>query len=281
MILLDGKACSEQRLEILRDAIEESGLRPHLATIIVGDDPASQMYVRMKHRACERVAIGSVRIGLAKDATTDTVLSAVHRLNEDSDIDGILVQLPLPSQIETRRVIAAVRTDKDVDGFTPYNLGLLFAGSPRFSPCTPLGIMNLLKEYRIPTAGKRAAVLGRSIAVGRPMAALLLGADATVTICHSKTLDVGEITRRADIVVSSVGKASFVTDDMIKPGAIVIDAGINQVDGRTIGDVDFAAVSRIVSAITPVPCGVGPMTIATLMENTFKAAKERSCDSVW
>ena len=277
-MILDGKTCSEQRLKILRDVITESGFRPQLATVIVGDDPASKMYVRMKHRACERVGIGSIGIDLPGNATTGDVVAAVRRLNEDPTVDGILVQLPLPPQVDAKKVIAAVSPDKDVDGFHPCNLGLLFAGTPRFAPCTPLGVMTLLGANRIPVAGKHAVVLGRSIDVGRPMAALLLSADATVTICHSRTPDLAGIARQADILVSSVGKAMFVTADMVKPGAVVIDVGINDLGGKIVGDVDFAAVSEAASAITPVPGGVGPMTIATLMENTFKAAQERSCD---
>jgi len=279
-MILDGKACSEQRLEILKDAIDESGLYPHLATVIVGDDPASRMYVRMKHKACERVHIGSVGIELPADATTDAVMAAVRRLNEDPEIDGILVQLPLPRQVDATRVIASVAPEKDVDGFHPCNLGLLFSGNPRFSPCTPLGIMTLLAANNIAVAGKHAVVLGRSIDVGRPLAALLLNADATVTVCHSKTPDIAAVARGADILISSVGRARFVTAEMVKKGAVVVDVGINQLDGKLVGDVDFAAVRDIASAITPVPGGVGPMTIATLMENTFTSAKRRSCDSV-
>jgi methylenetetrahydrofolate dehydrogenase (NADP+)/methenyltetrahydrofolate cyclohydrolase len=276
--ILDGKKCSEKRLELLKEKIEESGLYPRLATVIVGSDPASQMYVRMKHRACERVGIGSVGIELPADATTETVLDAVNRLNEDPDINGILVQLPLPKGIDTERIIGAIFPGKDVDGYHPENMGLLFSGKPRFSSCTPQGIMTLLEEYGIPVAGARAIVVGRSIDVGRPMAALLLNADATVTICHSRTKDLSEELKRADILVSAIGKAHFITPAMVKQGAVVIDVGINQLDGKLVGDVDFAAVSAIASAITPVPGGGGPMTIATLMENTFRAAKERLCD---
>ena len=280
-MILDGKACSERRLEILREAIDESGLNPHLATVIVGSDTASQMYVRMKHRACEKVHIGSVGIELPADVTIGQVLGSIRQLNEDADIDGILVQLPLPAHIHSEQVIRSVRTDKDVDGFHPCNLGLLLSGSPKFSPCTPKGIMTLLAENRIDVAGKHAVVVGRSIEVGRPMAALLTNADATVTICHSKTRNLPDETRRADILVSSVGKAHFITADMVKVGAVVIDVGINELNGKLAGDVDFAAVQGIASAITPVPGGVGPMTIAALMENTFLAAKLRTCDTVW
>ncbi|MEI7648121.1 MAG: bifunctional methylenetetrahydrofolate dehydrogenase/methenyltetrahydrofolate cyclohydrolase FolD [Methanomicrobiales archaeon] len=279
VLILDGKKCSEMRLEHLKKEIGDSGLFPRLATVIVGSDPASKMYVRMKHRACEQVGIGSVGIELPGDSTTEKVLDAVTRLNRDADIDGILVQLPLPKQVDAERVIEAVNPQKDVDGFHPENLGLLFSGKPRFSPCTPSGIMTLLKEYKIPLAGARAVVVGRSIDVGRPMAALLLNADATVTCCHSKTKDLAEDLKRADILISAIGKAHFIQPEMVKPGAVVIDVGINQLDGKLVGDVDYAKVVGIASAITPVPGGVGPMTIATLMENTFRAAKVKTCTS--
>jgi methylenetetrahydrofolate dehydrogenase (NADP+)/methenyltetrahydrofolate cyclohydrolase len=278
-IILDGKKCSEKRLDIVREQIEDDGLNPHLATVIAGSDPASQMYVRMKHRACEQVGIGSIGIELPGDTTTEKVLEKVRQLNADPEIDGILVQLPLPKQVDAERVIAAVSPAKDADGFHPENLGLLFSGRPRFTPCTPTGIMTLLAEYKITVAGARAVVAGRSIDVGRPMAALLTNADATVTICHSKTKDLPGELKRADILVSAIGKAHFITPAMVKPGAVVIDVGINQLDGKLTGDVDFAAVKEIAGAITPVPGGVGPMTIATLMENTFRAAKERACGS--
>jgi methylenetetrahydrofolate dehydrogenase (NADP+)/methenyltetrahydrofolate cyclohydrolase len=277
-MILDGKAVSEKRLELLKEEIEESGLYPRLATIIVGEDPGSKLYVRMKHRACERVGIGSVGIELPEDASTERVLEAVTRLNNDPDINGILVQLPLPSRIDTTRVIDAVAPGKDVDGFHPCNLGRLLAGNPVFAPCTPQGIMTILEEYKIPTAGQRAVVVGRSIDVGRPMAVLLLNADATVTICHSKTKNLEDEMRNADILISAVGRARFVGPEMVKEGATVIDVGINYDEqGKLCGDVDFDAVKERAGAITPVPGGVGPMTIATLMENTFRAAKLRTC----
>ena len=279
--ILDGKKIADMRLEILQEEIEDSGLYPRLATVIVGADPASQMYIRMKHRACEQVGIGSVGMELAADATTEQVLTAVTQLNDDTGIDGILIQLPLPKQIDTEQVIAAVHPKKDVDGFHPFNLGLLFSGRPRFVPCTPKGIMTLLAEYKIELAGTRAVVVGRSIDVGRPMSALFTNADATVTLCHSKTKNLAEEIRHADILVSAIGKAHFITREMVKPGAVVIDVGINQLNGKLAGDVDFAAVTTIASAITPVPGGVGPMTIATLMENTYRAASMRTCDTVW
>jgi len=271
-IILDGKSVSEKRLELLKEKIGESGLYPRLATVIVGSDPASQMYVRMKHRACERVGIGSVGIELPNDVTTEKVIESVTRLNRDPDITGILVQLPLPKSIDTDKVISKVKTEKDVDGFHPENLGLLLSGKPRFAPCTPQGIMTLLAEYKIPIIGAKAVVAGRSIDVGRPMAALLTNADATVTICHSKTHNITSELKQADILISAIGKAHFISSEMVKEGSVVIDVGINQLNGKLVGDVDFDAVKDKVSAITPVPGGVGPMTIATLMENTFTAA---------
>jgi methylenetetrahydrofolate dehydrogenase (NADP+) / methenyltetrahydrofolate cyclohydrolase len=279
-MILDGKKIAEMRQKILKEEIGSSGLSPRLATVIVGNDPASQMYIRMKHRACEQVGIGSVGLELPEDATTRQVLEAVTQLNNDDDIHGVLVQLPLPKYVDSQQVIATVRPDKDVDGFNPFNLGLLFSGRPRFVPCTPKGIMTLLAEYKIELAGTQAVVIGRSIDVGRPMAALLTNADATVTVCHSKTKDLIREGNRADILVSAVGKAHFITREMVKPGAVVIDVGINQLNGKLVGDVDFAAVKDIASAITPVPGGVGPMTIATLMENTYRAAIVRTCETV-
>lgn len=279
-MILDGKQVSDKRLELLKEEIDESGLYPRLATVIAGDDPASLLYVQMKHRACERVHIGSISITLPRDTTTAKVLEAVDRLNKDPDINGILVQLPLPADVNTEQVIEAILPGKDVDGFHPFNLGRLLGGSPTFVPCTPLGIMTLLREYNIDPAGKRAVVIGRSIDVGRPMAALLINANATVTICHSRTKDLAAELKRAEIIVSAIGKAWFITEDMVSENAVVIDVGINHVDGKLCGDVDFAAVSEKVAAITPVPGGVGPMTIATLMENTFKAAKMQLCRTV-
>jgi methylenetetrahydrofolate dehydrogenase (NADP+)/methenyltetrahydrofolate cyclohydrolase len=279
-MILDGKKIADMRQKILKEEILSSGLSPRLATVIVGSDPASQMYVRMKHRACEQVGIGSVGMELSGDAITGQVLEAVTQLNNDDDIHGILVQLPLPKHVDSERVIAAVRPDKDVDGFNPFNLGLLFSGRPRFVPCTPKGIMTLLAEYNIEVAGTRAVVVGRSIDVGRPMSALFTNADATVTLCHSKTKNLAEEIRHANILVSAIGKAHYITRKMVKPGAVVIDVGINQLNGKLVGDVDFAAVKDIASAITPVPGGVGPMTIATLMENTYRAAIVRTCEPV-
>jgi len=274
--ILDGKVVSERRLGVLRETIDESGLHPRLATVLVGGDPASEMYVRMKHQACERVHIGSINVTLPADATTDRIAETVRRLNEDPEISGVLVQLPLPEGVDQETVIGAVSPVKDVDGFHPCNLGRLFSGRPRFSPCTPAGIMTLLSEYGIDPAGRRAVVVGRSIDVGRPMAALLLNADATVTVCHSRTEGLAAVTREADILVAGVGRPRFVTADMIREGAVVVDVGTNRVDGKLVGDVDFENVRERAGAITPVPGGVGPMTIATLMENTFAAARRQA-----
>jgi methylenetetrahydrofolate dehydrogenase (NADP+) / methenyltetrahydrofolate cyclohydrolase len=276
-MIIDGRKIAEKRLELLIEKIEESGLYPRLATVLVGKDPGSQMYVRMKHEACDRVHIGSLRIDLPGTATTDQVLREISKLNTDPDIDGILVQLPLPSHVATPRIIAAVAPEKDVDGFNPCNMGLLFSGTPRLVPCTPKGIMTLLNEYTIPLRGANAIVAGRSIDVGRPVAALLLQADATVTVAHSKTRDLAGEMKRADIVISAIGKAKFIGPEMIREGATVIDVGINYLEGKLCGDVDFEAVKSVAGAITPVPGGVGPMTIASLMENTYTAAIERSC----
>ncbi|MDD1662076.1 MAG: bifunctional 5,10-methylenetetrahydrofolate dehydrogenase/5,10-methenyltetrahydrofolate cyclohydrolase, partial [Methanomicrobiales archaeon] len=228
-------------------------------------------------KACERVGIGSVSVELPGEATTKDVVDVVRRLGEDPSIDGILVQLPLPRHVEQEKVIAEIPPDKDVDGFTPVSLGRLLSGDPLFTPCTPLGVMVLLAEYGIPVEGSDAVVVGRSLEVGRPMAALLLNAGATVTVCHSKTRDLAGKTRLADILVSAVGKPGFITGPMVREGAVVIDVGISEIGGKTCGDVDFPSVEPRARAITPVPGGVGPMTIAMLMENTLRAARERRC----
>ncbi len=278
-MILDGRALSQQRLEILKEKIQEAGISPHLATIIVGSDPGSRMYVRMKHKACEQVGIHSVGLELLESSPTDELIRRVRMLNEDPDIDGILIQLPLPVHIDTHQVLEAVSPAKDVDGFHTHNIGSLVAGMPGLTPCTPTGIMTILSEYHIPVAGAHAVVIGRSIDVGKPMASLLINADATVTVCHSKTSDLSFYTRHADIVISAAGRPKLITANMIKPGATVIDVGINHVDGVLCGDVDFEGVLEVAGAVTPVPGGVGPMTIATLMENTYRAAMD-ACRSV-
>lgn len=272
-MILDGKKVSESRLAALKEEISAAGLSPGLATVIVGNDPASQLYVRMKHRACEQVNIQSRGIELPGTSMTSDVLKQIQILNRDRSVHGILVQLPLPLHIDTSRIVEAVLPEKDVDGFHPANLGRLFSGNPVYSPCTPKGIMTLLTEYGVEPDGMHAVVLGRSIEVGRPMASLLLNANATVTICHRRTRDLPAISSKADILVAAVGKARFVGPDMVKQGAVVIDVGTNHVDGKLCGDVDFDRVRDIAGAITPVPGGVGPMTIVSLMENTFLAAR--------
>ncbi|MBN1167071.1 MAG: bifunctional methylenetetrahydrofolate dehydrogenase/methenyltetrahydrofolate cyclohydrolase [Methanospirillaceae archaeon] len=273
-MILDGRALSQQRLEILKEKIQEAGISPHLATIIVGSDPGSRMYVRMKHKACEQVGIHSIGLELLESSLTDELIRRVRMLNEDPDIDGILIQLPLPVHIDSHQVLEAVSPAKDVDGFHTHNIGSLVAGMPGLTPCTPTGIMTILSDYHIPVAGAHAVVIGRSIDVGKPMASLLINADATVTVCHSKTSDLSYYTRHADIVISAAGRPKLITAGMIRPGATVIDVGINHVDGVLCGDVDFESVLEVAGAITPVPGGVGPMTIATLMENTYRAAMD-------
>jgi methylenetetrahydrofolate dehydrogenase (NADP+)/methenyltetrahydrofolate cyclohydrolase len=279
-MILNGKQVAADRLEILKGEIRSSGLFPRLATVLVGDDPASRLYVNLKHGACSNVGIGSVGKTLPRESSTGEVIRAVEELSRDAEIDGILVQLPLPPQVEIHRVLEAVDPVKDVDGFHPCNLGRLMLGSPLFVPATPLGILSLLGHYRIPVAGRNAVVVGRSVEVGRPLVALLTTADATVTLCHSRTRDLAAITRQAEILVSAVGRPRTITASMVRPGAVVVDVGTNDVDGKLCGDVDFAAVSAVASAITPVPGGVGPMTIASLLENTFRAARMRRCTPV-
>jgi methylenetetrahydrofolate dehydrogenase (NADP+)/methenyltetrahydrofolate cyclohydrolase len=279
-MILNGKQVAADRLEILKGEIRSSGLFPRLATVLVGDDPASRLYVNLKHGACSNVGIGSVGKTLPREASTGEVIRAVEELNRDAEIDGILVQLPLPPQVEIHRVLEAVDPVKDVDGFHPCNLGRLMLGSPLFVPATPLGILSLLAHYRIPVAGRNAVVVGRSVEVGRPLASLLTCADATVTLCHSRTRDLAAITRQAEILVSSVGRPRTITASMVRQGAVVVDVGTNFMDGKLCGDVDFAAVSAVASAITPVPGGIGPMTIASLLENTFRAARMRRCTPV-
>ena len=274
-MILDGRATAEKRLGRLAGEIRASGLAPRLATVLVGDDPASRLYIRMKHRACEQAGIGSVSVELPEDASTAEVVKEVRALGVDPSIDGILVQLPLPRRVDPEEVIAAVPGEKDVDGFTPLSLGRLFSGRPLFAPCTPLGVMALLAEYGIPVEGTDAVVVGRSLEVGRPMAALLLNAGATVTVCHSKTRDLAGKTGSADILVSAVGKPRFITGDMVKEGVVAVDVGISMVGGKPVGDLDFPSVEPLARAITPVPGGVGPMTIAMLMENTVAAARGR------
>ncbi|HEX2151407.1 MAG TPA: bifunctional methylenetetrahydrofolate dehydrogenase/methenyltetrahydrofolate cyclohydrolase FolD [Stellaceae bacterium] len=279
--LIDGKALAAALRKRVAEAAtqlrERHGVVPGLAAILVGNDPASQVYVRSKARACGDAGIASFERRLSADCGMPALLELIAELNADERVDGILVQLPLPAGLDQNRVIAALDPAKDVDGFHPVNVGRLWSGEPGVVPCTPQGVMLLLRTVRDDLSSAEAVVLGRSHIVGRPTAALLLAADCTVTIVHSKTVDAAAICRRADILVAAIGRPAMVTADWIKPGAIVIDVGINRLTGaegatRLVGDVDFAAARRIAGAITPVPGGVGPMTIACLLRNTLLAA---------
>lgn len=281
MKILDGKTASKQVRAEIRDQVSvfvaESGVTPHLAAVLVGDDPASAVYVRNKERACERAGIASTLHRLGADTSEAELLELVQQLNADSSVHGILVQLPLPSQIGEQRVLDAVVPEKDVDCFHPMNVGLMSQGRPRFLPCTPHGIQELLRINDIATSGLHAVVVGRSEIVGKPMASMLVqrgaSANCTVTVCHSGTRDLAAVIRQADLLIVAIGKPEFVTGEMIKPGAVVVDVGINRVDERLVGDVHFESASEVASAITPVPGGVGPMTIAMLLRNTLSAAK--------
>ncbi|MCA9008239.1 MAG: bifunctional methylenetetrahydrofolate dehydrogenase/methenyltetrahydrofolate cyclohydrolase FolD [Planctomycetaceae bacterium] len=277
--IIDGKAIAETvRNQVAVETqrlISESGIIPHLAAVLVGNDPASEVYVRNKERACHKAGLKSTLHRLDATINQAKLLTLVHALNSDPDVHGILVQLPLPKHLDSMQILDAIAPTKDVDAFHPENTGLMLQGRPRFLPCTPAGVMKMLELTGVRTAGKHAVVIGRSDIVGKPMAALLVqkGIDATVTICHSRTADIGAVCRTADILIAAVGIPKFVKGDMIKPGAVVIDVGINRVGERLVGDVDYAAASSIASAITPVPGGVGPMTIAMLLQNTLTAAR--------
>lgn len=276
-MLIDGKKiAAETRAEIAEAvaAQKAAGVTPGLAVIIVGENPASQVYVRNKHKACGEVGMYSEVIEMPGDTTQETLLAKIAELNDDDKIDGILVQLPLPKHIDEEKVINAIRPDKDVDAFHPVNTGKIMIGNPDFLPCTPAGVMVMLKKTGIDITGKNCVVVGRSNIVGKPMAMLLLGANGTVTVCHSKTKDLASVTREADILVVAIGRADFITGDMVKEGAVVIDVGMNRrEDGKLTGDVDFASASERASYITPVPGGVGPMTITMLLQNTLTASK--------
>ena len=282
--IIDGKAIATGLRERVAAAAlelrETRGIQAGLAAVLVGDDPASQVYVRSKARACAAAGLASFQHRLPADAGLAAILDLIAKLNADERVDGILVQLPLPSGIDSREVIAAIDPAKDVDGFHPVNVGRLWSSDPGLVPCTPQGILLLLRSADAPLGGAEAVVLGRSAIVGRPVAALLLAADCTVTIVHSKSRDLPGICRRADIVVAAIGRPQMVKGDWLKPGATVIDVGINRITGpqggvRLVGDVDFAAARRVAGAITPVPGGVGPMTIACLLRNTLLAACRR------
>lgn len=280
--ILDGKHLAKQIRRELADEVaafhKETGLTPTLAAVLVGDDPASEVYVRNKRRDCEEVGIASVLEKLSAEATQEQLLTIIEQLNEDSRIHGILVQLPLPQQIDTEAILEAVSPSKDVDAFHPENVGRLVQGRPVFLPCTPHGVVELLKRNNIPTAGKHVVVVGRSDIVGKPLSIMLAqkGADATVTLCHSRTADLPSVTRLADILVVAIGKPHFITAEMVRPGATVVDVGINRIDSGLVGDVDYERVSEVAGAITPVPGGVGPLTRVMLLVNTLTAARRSS-----
>ena len=278
--VIDGKAVSAAVRERVRDGVSEYGRRtariPGLATVIVGDDPASEIYVRNKHRASEEAGMRSLHHGLGAETSQEELLDLVATLGADDEVDGILVQLPVPDHIDPEAVVAAIDPAKDVDGLTPANAGLLAAGRPGLVPCTPAGVVELLDHEGVELSGAEAVVVGRSQLVGRPLASLLLTRDATVTICHSRTRDLAGTCRRADVLVAAVGVPRLIGADAVKPGAVVIDVGMNRAPEGLAGDVDFDAVAEVASAITPVPGGVGPMTIAMLMVNTLAAAESRA-----
>jgi methylenetetrahydrofolate dehydrogenase (NADP+)/methenyltetrahydrofolate cyclohydrolase len=282
--ILDGKALALQLRDTFKDqasALAARSYRPGLAVVLVGENPASQVYVRNKVAACEATGIYSENIVLPADTEQSVLIARIQALNADPRIHGILVQLPLPAPLDEAEVLGAVSADKDVDGFHTENVGALALGNPKFVPCTPKGVMVLLAHAGIATRGQEAVIVGRSNIVGRPMARLLLSADATVTVCHSRTRDLAFHTRRADILVAAIGRPAMITADMVKPGAVVIDVGINRLpSGSLCGDVDFAAVRERASWITPVPGGVGPMTIAMLLANTIEAAQQAAASAV-
>ena len=275
--ILDGKSLAASiRVDLKKkvDALVQRGVKPGLAVILAGDDPASKVYVRNKTRACEEVGVRSQQIDYPASVTQEELIGRIRKLNADPAVHGILVQLPLPKQIDSARVLEAVAPHKDVDGFHEANLGALLAGRPRVVPCTPAGVMRLLEHAGVPLAGRNAVVIGRSNIVGKPVALLLLQKDATVTICHSKSRNLEMETRQADILIAAVGRAKLVTAAMVKPGACVIDVGVNRLpDGKLVGDVDFESVKEVAGAITPVPGGVGPMTIAMLLENCVQSCR--------
>ena len=278
--IIDGKAIAQQvraEWKLRADALKARGITPGMAVIIVGNDPASKVYVANKVKACAELGLYSIHKELPADVSEAQLLSEVVALNNDPRIHGILVQLPLPKHLDANQVIEAINPDKDVDGFHQKNVGALVTGETPFPSCTPYGVMVLLEKTGIAIEGKHAVIVGRSNIVGKPMALLLLHKNATVTICTSKTIDLARHTRDADILVAAVGRANFITGDMVKPGAVVIDVGINRnSDGKLVGDVDFASVKEVAGYLTPVPGGVGPMTITMLVANTVRAAERLS-----
>lgn len=276
-VIIDGKDISDRVKSEVRDRTlllkRERGIQPGLAVVLVGEDPASKIYVRGKRKACEQVGFHSRELTFPSDLEEEELLRIVEELNRDESIHGILVQLPLPKHIDKEQVVEAIDPKKDVDGFHPYNVGKLFSGTSYHMSCTPLGIIELMDRYRIAIEGREAVIVGRSAIVGKPLALMLMNRHATVTVCHTKTRNITDVTRRADILVAAAGRAEMIRGDMVKDGAVVIDVGINRTDGgKLLGDVAFAEVEPKASYITPVPGGVGPMTIAMLMMNTLNAA---------
>ena len=277
--IIDGKVISASVKERVKQGVQElkeKGISVGLAVIIVGDDPASKVYVANKKKACDEIGIISEEYALPQCTTEEQLLSLIEELNNKKSINGILCQLPLPQHLDEKIIINSISPEKDVDAFHPVNVGKIMIGDYDFVPCTPAGVMEMLTYENISSQGKRCVVIGRSNIVGKPMGMLLLHKNGTVTICHSKTEDLKSICLSADILIAAVGRAKFVTADMVKPGAVVIDVGMNRLNGKLCGDVDFENVSRIASAITPVPGGVGPMTIAMLMQNTLTAARKQN-----
>ena len=277
--IIDGKQVAARCREELKQqvaALRARGIIPGLAVILVGEDPASQVYVRNKHRACEELGIHSEQYTLPAETDRQTLLDLITELNGREEIDGILVQLPLPGHLDEKEILSAIDPAKDVDSFHPQNVGRLVIGDYFFAPCTPSGILTLIDSAGVDLTGKECVVIGRSNIVGKPMALMLLHRNATVTVCHSKTRDLPSVTRRADVLISAVGKAGFVTAGMVKPGAVVIDVGMNRNQaGKLCGDVDFESVSRVAGYLTPVPGGVGPMTITMLLRSTVLSAQNR------
>ena len=278
--IIDGRAVAASVREGVREDVAayaaESGRVPGLATVIVGEDPASEIYVNMKHKACEAAGMRSVHHGLATETTQVELLELVATLGSDEEIDGILVQMPLPDHLDSDRIVAIIDSLKDVDGLTPVNAGLLAHGTPGLTPCTPAGVMELLAHEGVEPAGAHAVVVGRSKLVGVPVARLLLMANATVTMCHSRTRDLDAVCSQADILVAAVGVPRLLGAAAVKPGAVVIDVGVNRLEEGLVGDVDFEPAAEVAAAITPVPGGVGPMTIAMLLHNTLQAARART-----
>lgn len=271
MVIIDGKAIASEIQDSIKNEVINLKRKPGLAVILVGEDPASEVYVKNKEKTCGKLGIKSFMYKLPESTSQDELLKLIEELNENHDIDGILLQHPVPNHIDEAKVFNAISPDKDVDGFNTINKGRLAVGEDAFVACTPLGVVELLKHANIEISGKHAVIIGRSNIVGKPLYELMLRENATVTVCHSRTKNIKEICKIADILVVALGKPNFVTGDMVKEGAVVIDVGINRVEGKLVGDVDFESVSKKACAITPVPGGVGPMTITMLMKNVMKS----------